>query len=68
MHEQFGEFIMPRAEAGQVAVLASHAAIDAILAAVIGNLHHSTQKHLSSKLGLGGLSRARMERRLNVAF
>ena len=40
MDEQFGEFIVPRAEARQPAIVAAHAAIDAVLAAKVGDFHH----------------------------
>ncbi len=49
MNQQFGQLVQSRTVPGQVAVFAPHAAVQAVFAAVIGNLNHAAQENLMPK-------------------
>jgi hypothetical protein len=67
MNQQFSEPLMIGAIARQATVLAAHAAIGAILAAVIGDLNHGTHKNPATKARSRHLRRPFMQSRLSRA-
>ena len=56
MDEQFGDLFVLCAVAGQVAVVAAHAAVGAVFAAEIGNFHDGAHENLLAEFlpGRGG--------------
>lgn len=49
MDEEFGEFVFIGAEPVEGAVVPAHAAVDAILAAKVGDLDHAANENLVTK-------------------
>jgi len=67
MDEQFGEFVVAGAKPVEGAIIAAHAAINAVLAAEIGNLDHRAEKHFAAKMVIGGFGGALVKLLLGLA-
>src|SRR5207249_7017118 len=65
--EQFRQLIEPGAVAGQIAVVAPHAAIGAVFPAEIGDLDHAAQEDLAPEFFGGGAGGALVEGELGLA-
>ena len=65
--EQIGKLVVTGAEAGELFVIAAHAAIGAVFAAEIGNFDDGANENASAKLFDGGAGRALMKRILSRA-
>jgi hypothetical protein len=67
LDEQFGDFFMLRAVAGEGAIIAAHAAIAAIFAAEIRNFDHGAHENLLAKCFPGRVGRTFVQGRLRRA-
>ncbi len=67
MHEQFGKLIVFGAETVQGTVVAPHAAVGAIFAAIIRDFDHGTDKNPFSEVPEGGICSTGVQRFLGFA-